>query len=325
MADFSGKPAPRAESSNTMTVNVDVGGAMALLFEDANCTQPVGGASSWDYSLHHEFETVIFVRGDLSQTTDYQLTISDVTPGGTPLPSLTHHIRPVTPTSASTLLAMAATNIVRWQCYPYTISSGVLDGGALVANSPLTSLSITLNSTAGLDWYSDSNCSTYASPSTFIDINSSMTKRYFRYSAVTNSVALTPVYNTAGLSMSGPSPAATDPAAPTRLRLEGIGSPYYSSCVPVRLVALNQMSQVSPTGSPQNISVSFSNVPMAGEGLFSDPSCTPGNEVSTVSLNSGQAISNAPLYFRWNATGPLSILGTGGTLPFETLTTDVQP
>lgn len=324
MADFSGKPAPRAESSGTMTVNVDVGGAMASLFEDPNCTMPMGGAFDWNYSLHHEFETVIYIRGDLSQTTDYQLTISDVTPGGTPLPSLTHHIRPVTPATATHLVAMAATNVVRWQCYPYTISSGVLDGGALVANSPPTSLSITLNSTPGLDWYSDSNCSTYESPSTFIDITSTMTKRYFRYSAVTNSVALTPVSNIAGLSMSGPSPAATDPAAPTRLRLEGIGSPYNSSCVPVRLVAFNQMSQVSPTGSPQNVSVSFSNDPMAGEGLFSDPSCTPGTEVSTVSLTSGQAISNTPLYFRWNATGPLSILGTGGTLPFETLTTDVQ-
>lgn len=327
MADFSGKPAPRAESLDTMTVNVDVGGAMALLFEDANCTQPMGGVSSLDYGLHHGFETVIFVRGDLSQTTDYQLTISDVTAGGTPLPSLTHHIRPVTPAPVTHLLAMAATNVVRWQCYPYTISSGVLDGMALVANSPISAVSISLPNTAGLEWYYDSNCMTHASPGTFIDINSSMTKRYFRYTAPSNSMSLTPSGDTGGLTRLGPTLQATDPAAPTRLRLEGIGSTYSSSssCVPIRLVAFNQLGQVSPTGSPQNISVSFSNVPMAGEGLFSDSSCTPGNEVSTVSLNLGQAISTTPLYFRWNITGPLSILGTGGTLPFETLTTEVQP
>lgn len=327
MADFSGKPAPRAESSDTMTVNVDVGGAMASLFEDANCTQPMGGVSSLDYGLHHGFETVIFVRGDLSQTTDYQLTISDVTAGGTPLPSLTHHIRPVTPAPVTHLLAMAATNVVRWQCYPYTISSGVLDGMALVANSPISAVSISLPNTAGLEWYYDSNCMTHASPGTFIDTNSSMTKRYFRYTALSNSMALAPVSDSEGLTRSGPTLQATDPAAPTRLRLEGIGSTYSSSssCVPIRLVAFNQLGQVSPTGSPQNISVSFSNDPMAGEGLFSDSSCTPGNEVSTVSLNLGQAISTTPLYFRWNITGPLSILGTGGTLPFETLTTEVQP
>ena len=231
----------------------------------------------------------------------------------------------VTPATATHLVAMAATNVVRWQCYPYTVSSGVLDGAVLVANSPLSAVNISLPYTTGLDWYNDSNCSSYSSPTAYIDMNGSMTKRYFRYSAASNSMSLTPSGDSEGLIRSGPTLQATDPAAPTRLRLEGIDPTYNSSCVPVRLVAFNQMSQVSPTGSPQNVSVSFSNVPMAGEGLFSDPSCTPGNEVSTVSLNSGQAISNTPLYFRWNATGPLSILGTGGTLPFETLTTDVQP
>jgi hypothetical protein len=81
MADFSGNSAQRAGASGDVMVNVDVGGASVLLYEDRNCTTPFGGETVHNYVLDHNHSTVIFVRGDSSQTLDYQLTISDATSG----------------------------------------------------------------------------------------------------------------------------------------------------------------------------------------------------------------------------------------------------
>jgi hypothetical protein len=124
--------------------------------------------------------------------------------------------------------------------------------------------------------------------------------------------------------MTGASAPVTDPASPTRLRLEGIGPYHYQNCTPVRLVAYNNSQQVAPVATAENVTFSYTSSPTTGEGIFIDPSCTPGNEVTTITHSTNQATSTV-YYFRWLTNGPLGIIGSGSILPFDTINTEVQP
>lgn len=300
-------------------------------YNGPQCLALIGKGTLTLPSFYDEFW--LGVKPVATTSATFDITVEDTVVDASSLPSITHyftkapqqtptHIRAVLPDLGS------STPLRAWECYPFAYVSGIPDGTSFITQY-LTNLQITHGAAPGAGVYTDGACSVLDSypvtmaPSPMTTSLSSI--MYFMYKGSAPSVSVAPSSSSPPLTITPFNLNVVQPAAPTRLEISGIDPSYYSSCHPVRLVATNDLGQAAPVSANQVVTPTFSSTPQTGEGFYTDISCSPGNEATTLMLPNGEA-RGSDMFFRWNQTGPLTIGATViGGLPLKTIETEVSP
>jgi hypothetical protein len=309
--DSAGNVLRRANTSGSAKVSVQAPNGVKL-FTNQDCTAPYGGASSVSPYLINN----VAVVGVLADATvnEFDLTVTDITVGGSPLPPLTHYVTRISPLPAAQILTVVSTNIKSWQCYPIGFVRGRANGANFIGESGSTG-TLFVAPVENVSYYNDYNCSSTAPPGVYLAANQSFSKRFFRYIGADPSINLTPdITEFPGLTQGSTAINVSPPAAPTRLRFEISNTLSTNDCHGFRVVAVNGQGEYSPLPTSQTVTYNFSTAPGSNDGIFSDDDCAdPAG--TNVSIATGMTKS-ATYYFRWsNPISPLTLSGTSTPLP----------
>lgn len=325
-ADANGNLAYRdgASGSPEFQVTVTAGAVSNILYRDLECTDPSGGASNDIYSAHSGEITfgVLLPMASAGAT----LQISDVTTGGTQLPTISYHVTKVAPTSRTHIKSFilgGKTDISTWQCYPISHVRGVPDGADFIGQNGSPSSSFSAPTDPDLTYFDDPQCeSSIGNAGSFAGESPVANVRFFRYVGSLSSLALDLSTNLEGLSSLPFNVTVSQPANPTRLEFMPLENTLATACIKVRLVAKNNQNQYSPVTSAQTVTPTLSIAPTAGEGFFSDSGCT--SSISSIGIPSGQPQSGV-IYFRWNSPAALTVGGSSSGLNVESRNWPIQP
>lgn len=321
--DSAGNVLRRANTSGTAQVSVQVMGAPAgvRLFSNLNCSSPAGGASSLSQFLINNAAAI----GVLADSTvgDFELVVTDITPGGSPLPTLTHFVTKIAPQNASHIVTFANPNIVSWQCYAIGFVRGRMGATVFIGESGDTG-NLNLAPVTDVTYYIDDQCSSTTTPGVSFAANQSFSMRFFKYIGSSSSINLAPdTTGFPGLVNSGGAINVSPPAAPTRLRYEISNSLSVNACHGFRIVAVNGKNEYSPIGpgSSRVVNYSFIATPGSIGGIYMDSSCTiPAG--GTVSIAPGTTKSDT-YFFRWSTPNTQVTLGGTSTLPVSSVTLNI--
>lgn len=322
-ADASGNLARRPDGTGTTQVSVSAVGTPTgvKFYNDLGCSDPSVGLTTLTPYLFQDV-AVIGMKADNS-ITNFEVVVSDITSGGSALPTITHHMSRVSPMTATSILTLAKSDIKSWQCYPIGFVRGRVDVSTFVGEGGTPS-SLTMASAADLSYFVDEKCEFTASPGVPLVANQSSAIKFFKYTGLSATLNVTP-------DISGFSPLTqvakilnvSQPAAPTKLRYEFLGGINVGGCAEFRLVAINSLREYSPVATDQDLTPTFSNPANGASGIYTDPSCmSPAG--STITLYSGNTKSDY-YYLKWEDAGPLSLHGSGTVIPVEYLNTIVDP
>lgn len=321
--DATGIVARRAGGTGTTQLSVSAIGAPSgvRFYNDFACTDPGGGLATITPYLFNDV-TLIGMKAD-STVTSFQLEVIDITPGGTSLPSTTHYMSRVSPMAAQNILTLTKPTIKAWQCYPIAYLRGRVAGPVFLGEGGI-SASLTLAGAADLYHYQDSQCDNPASPSVPLAADQSSALRYFKYTGSAGTVNVTPdITNFSPLTQGVRILIVSQPAAPNSLRYEIQENLNAGGCYPFRLVAVNSLKEYSPVPNDQFLLYTFSSAAAGMSGVYTDPGCSAaaGSAVGILSGNTKSPVH----YLRWDTTGPLTLHGSGTSIPVEYSNLFVNP
>lgn len=321
--DAAGNVARRPGGTGTTQVEVSAVGAPSgvRFYNDLACTDPVGGLATLNPYLFQD-RAVIGMKAD-NTVGNFEVTVSDMTSGGTALPTITHHMSRLSPMTATEIVTIAKADIKAWQCYPIGFVRGRVAGSSFVGEGGISS-ALSPAATADLNYYVDEKCETGASPSVPLAADQSSAIRFFKYIGGAATLTVTPDISVfTPLTQSAKILNVTQPAAPTVLQFEIPNTINESTCTAFRLVAKNAQSEYSPVSAAQVPTYTFSTAPVGPNGIFTDPSCmTPAS--STLPIGVGFPRSDV-YYIFWNTQGPLTLGGSGSSIPVEAVNLTIGP
>jgi hypothetical protein len=322
-ADAAGTVARRPGGTGTTQVSVTASGSPpgVTFYEDLNCSTPVGGTATLNPYLFQNV-AVIGVKADSSVTT-FEVLVNDLTSGGSPLPTITHHMSRLSPLTATEIVTIAKSDIKSWQCYPIGFVRGRYASSLFIGEGGISS-AFSLAATANLNYYLDEQCETGASPNVPLAADQSSAIRFFKYSGNAATLNVTPDISVfSPLTQSAKILNVTPPSAPTVLRFEIPSTINASTCTPFRIVAKNGQSEYSPVSTAQAPVYNFSTAATGPNGIFTDPGCSAAAS-STLAIGVGLPKSDV-YYLFWDTQGPLTLSGSGSSIPVEAVNLTIGP
>jgi hypothetical protein len=228
----------------------------------------------------------------------------------------------LSPVTATEIVTLARSDIKAWQCYPIGYVRGRVAGSSFVGEGGISS-ALSPAATADLNYYVDERCETAASPNVPLAADQSSAIRFFKYIGGAATLDVTPDISVfSPLTQAAKILNVTQPAAPTVLKFDIPSTINASTCTAFRLVAKNAQSEFSPVSTAQVPTYTFSTAPTGPNGIFTDPCSTAAS--STLAIGVGLPKSDV-YYLYWDSPGPLTLGGSGSSIPVEAVTITVAP
>jgi hypothetical protein len=305
MTDLTGNDAIRVGATGNNQVAATLVGAptFANLYDGPDCAS--GAASTKTYSFHGS-QTTVWVKTS-NGLASFDLQLTDVTAGGTPLMSTTFYGARFFAAVPDQLSIIAPSTVTAHQCFRVLLVQGANNAGNFVpvGASATFSLSALLSTYApDLGIYSGSDCAATVSAVTMSSFQT--TGEVWVKSTAPGSIVFLPG---TGLGISPPTITVNAPGTATILRIEIPSNFGAEVCQSVRVKSYDANGNPSPASAAGVVTFTYDGSvtrPMQS-GAYADDACS--SPISTVTIGAGSTES-AQFYMRFAAQGPVAVSGT---------------